>query len=67
MTTQTYAKWLWIERFALVENCQPMYTFASAQLARMERMYGDIFADVRTQVCRKFIHTSNGWAVKFNA
>ena len=62
-----YAKWLWTARFALVENCQPMYTLASNQLSRMERMYGDVFADVRTQVCRRFTHTPSGWAVKFNA
>lgn len=63
---QVYARYCWMERFALVEDCLSMHTLAYKHLCRIERMYGDIFADVRTEVCKKFVRTSSGWAVKFN-
>jgi len=60
-----YERWFWMTKFSLVENNERFFNRAVMQCIRMERLYGDIFADVRTEVARKFIHTPTGLACKF--
>lgn len=67
MITEIYARWFWMTKFALVENREDsLIDLAYKMCVRMERLYGDIFADVREMVAKNFVRTESGqWACKF--
>lgn len=55
-------------KFALVENNASIsiFDFACKMCIRMERLYGDPFADVREEISKNFVRLENGqWACKF--
>lgn len=63
---KVYERWFWMTKFALVENNERFFNRAVMQCVRMERLYGDVFEDVRTNVARKFVRCADGtWAAKF--
>lgn len=64
-----YSRYYWMTKYALVEDCgeisDRLFKIGYKNCVRMERVYGDIFEDVRVSVSKEFIYLGDGqWACK---